>query len=713
MFKPLIRSSLPLVKAVGSKTSRRQLKLLLSTPAVCRTATAATSFSVGKNILWSRSYSTEAAEAAASNTVDNKDEQEVITGTEEVHEFKTETKRLLDIVANSLYSEKEIFVRELISNAADALEKLRQVQNVQSDINTGKPLEIRIEVNKEKNQFIIQDFGIGMTLDELNENLGTIASSGSKKFLEKMNDSNDDSSTKDNIIGQFGVGFYSTFMVGSKIKVYTKSAIPGSKGYCWTTDGQGSYTVAEADHVSVGTKIVIELRDDCKSYASQLEVDSIIKKYSNFVGFPIYLNEQKVNTVDALWTKDRNSITPEQHKEFYRFIANAWDDPQFTLHFKTDSPISISSILYVPERHMEVLGEPIKPGVSLYSRKVLIQPNSAGILPPYLRFIKGVVDSEDIPLNVSRELLQDNILSRLRQVMASKALKWLDTEAKKDPKKYNEFFMEFGQFLKEGACTDAMHKREISKLLRFESSKTKASSTEDMISLDDYVNRRKNKDQKRIYYLLTPKRRYAEESPYTEIFTKKDIEVLYLYETVDEFVVNHLKTFQDYDFVAVDSPEAASDPLLVKASSEQQNDDLSDIDANDLALWIQNSLGPSVVKGVNVSRRLSSFPAVVLEHESPAMKKMMEMMQGSARMDTMPPSPTRLEINPDHPVMKGINKLRQDNPDLAKMVAEQIYDNALCAAGVLDDPRSMITRLNKLLEITVNQAAEQDKKVKV
>lgn len=514
-------------------------------------------------------------------------------------------------------------------------------------------------------------------------------------------------------------------MVGQKIKVYTKSALPGSKGYCWTTDGQGSYTVAEADNVAVGTKIVIELRDDSKSYSSQLEVDSIIKKYSNFVGFPIYLNGKEVNTIDAIWTKDRSSVTPEQHQQFYRFIANAWDDPQYTLHFKTDSPLSIASVLYIPEKHMELLGEQTKPGVSLYSRKVLIQPESAGILPHYLRFIKGVVDSEDIPLNVSRELLQDNILSRLRMVMTSKVLKWLDTEAKKDPKKYNEFFLDYGQFIKEGACTDAMHKRQVGKLLRFESSVTKNG---DMISLEEYASRSKE-NQKRIYYLLTPKRKYAEESPYTEMFKKNGVELLYLYETVDEFVVNHLKEFQGYDLVSADSPEIASDPLLQTKDTDAPVDGsvLSDSDAKDLAKWIETSLGDEVVKGVDVSRRLSSFPAIgkftyflfiiyslfllVLEHESPAMRKMMQMMQGSARMEELPATPTVLEINPDHPVMKGLFNIRNEKPELAKMVTEQIYDNALCAAGVLDDPRSMITRLNKLLEITVI-TVEQDKKVK-
>ncbi|KAH8554842.1 Hsp90 protein-domain-containing protein [Umbelopsis sp. PMI_123] len=665
----------------------------------------ATTIPVASKFGWQRAgYSTE----TTTEKEELIEENEVVTGKEEVHEFKTETKKLLNIVANSLYSEKEIFVRELVSNAADALEKLRHSQMLDQGLDSGKPLEIHISVDQNKKQFIIQDYGIGMTEEEINDNLGTIARSGSKAFLEKLD--KDGNGSKENIIGQFGVGFYSTFMVGNKIKVYTRSAKPGSKGYCWTTDGQGSYSLAEADNVSVGTKIVIELRDDCKQFASKIEVDSIIKKYSNFVGFPIYLNGGKVNTVEPLWTKEKNSVTDEQHKEFYRFISNAWDEPQYTLHYKTDAPITISSILYVPERHMEIIGQRQEPGVSLYSRKVLIQPKSKGLLPDWLRFVKGVVDSEDIPLNVSRELLQDNILSRLRTVMTSRVIKWLEGESKRDTKRYNDFFLDFGQFIKEGVCTDAMYKKDIAKLLRFESSATKDN---EMISLKEYADRKKE-NQKRIYYLLTPKRKFAEESPYFEAFKKNGIEVLYLYDTVDEFVVNHLREFQGLDLVAADSPEAADDPLLRLNTDEgSSSKQLSEADAKELAKYIQETLGSNVVKQVDVSRRLVNYPAVVLEHESPAMRRMMQMMQGSAKMEEPEAQPTRLEINPDHAVLKGLFKVRNEQPELAKMVTEQIYDNALCAAGVLDDPRSMITRLNKLLEFSVDNVVRQDKKVKL
>ncbi|KAI7862040.1 ribosomal protein S5 domain 2-type protein [Spinellus fusiger] len=703
MFRHVTRSSASFVGAARRETQYRLSNLRQakfsslvhnnSNKGVCGTA--------GQRLFWQ-------SIANYSTTTPENQETEVITGSEETYEFKTETKSMLRIVANSLYSEKEIFIRELISNAADALEKLKHLQSTET-VETEHPLEIRIALDTTKKIITIQDTGIGMTLEELNDNLGTIARSGSKNFLEKLE--KEGGGSRENIIGQFGVGFYSTFMVGDRIKVYTRSAKPGSKGYCWSTDGQGSYTVAEAANVAVGTKIVIHLRDDCKSFASHIEVESIIKKYSNFVGFPIHLGDSTVNTVEPLWTKDTKSITQEQHQNFYRFIASAWDSPQYSLHFKTDAPISIASVLYVPERHMESMGnERMGPGVSLYSRKVLIQPKSKGILPEWMRFVKGVVDSEDIPLNVSRELLQDNILNRLRKVMTTRVLKWLENEAKKDEKKYTDFFLDFGQFIKEGVCTDAMHKENIAKLLRFESSTQDAGT---MTSLKDYTDRMKE-GQKSIYYLLTTKRKYAEDSPYSEMFKKNGVELLYMYDTVDEFVVNHLSKFQKLNLVSADSPEAASDPLLQRASSTDVSDGtaLSETEAKTLAEWVEISLGPSVVKKVDVSHRLEKFPAVVLEHESPAMQRMIRMMEGSAKLDDIPSTPTRLEINPDHTIMRGIFHMRDAKPEFAKMITRQVYDNALCAAGVLEDPRSMVSRLNELMEISVMSVLEQEKKVK-
>jgi TNF receptor-associated protein 1 len=470
-------------------------------------------------------------------------------------------------------------------------------------------------------------------------------------------------------------------MVGSEIKVYTRSATPGSKGYCWTSDGSGSYEIAEAENVAVGTKIVIKLRDECKEYAKEAVVEAIIKKYSNFVDYPVHLNSKKINAVQPLWTKDKNEITEQEHIEFYRYVAGAWDNPQFKLVYKTDSPLAISSLLYIPQRHMEVLGmQREEPGVSLYSRKVMIQAKSKALLPEWLRFVKGVVDCEDLPLNVSRELLQDQSLSKLRQVLTGRVIKWMENEAKVDPKAYNHFFEEFGTFIKEGVCTENEATRpNVAKLLRYESS---AGASGDVISLKEYVDRMKT-GQENIYYTCVPKRKFAEESPYFEEFKEKGIEVLFLYDTVDEFVVNNLRQVGQHKLVSIDAADI-KDPVLEGSSSkdgakdDKKEDDPiakeeAKLEGENIAEWFRDTLGMQVRK-VDVSKRHMSHPAVVTEHDSPAVRKMMAMMSGAAKVgeDNLPPTPTNLEINVQHPIIKKLWSVKNQDPAFARQVAEQV-----------------------------------------
>ncbi|KAF9921974.1 TNF receptor-associated protein 1, mitochondrial [Linnemannia zychae] len=653
-----------------------------------------------------RSFATE------STTTTDQENEEKIVGESKKKSFQAETRKLLDIVTHSLYSEKEVFVRELVSNASDALEKLRHSQLTDGSLDSGKPMEIHISVDEGKNTFTIQDFGIGMSEEEAISNLGTIARSGSKAFLEKLEGETGAGSTKDKIIGQFGVGFYSAFMVGSEIKVYTRSAKPGSKGYCWTSDGTGSYEIAEAENVAVGTKIVITLRDECKEYANEGVIEGIIKKYSNFVDYPVHLNGKKINAVQPLWTKDKNDITEQEHIEFYRYVAGAWDNPQYKLVYKTDSPLAISSLLYIPQRHMEVLGmQREEPGVSLYSRKVMIQAKSKALLPEWLRFVKGVVDCEDLPLNVSRELLQDQSLSKLRQVLTGRVIKWMESESKSDPKAYNLFFEEFGNFIKEGVCTESESNRaNVAKLLRYESS---ATGTGEVISFKDYIDRMKT-GQENIYYSCVPKRKFAEESPYFEEFKEKGIEVLFLYDTVDEFVVNNLRQVGQHKLVSIDAADI-KDPVLESSPKDDTKDDKKDdplakeeakLEGESIAEWFRETLGMQVRK-VDVSKRHMSHPAVVTEHDSPAVRKMMAMMSGAAKVgeSDLPPTPTNLEINVQHPIIKKLWSIKSQDPAFAKQVAEQIYDNALIAAGVLDDPRSMLKRLNTIMEASLSASA--------
>src|SRR3954465_2888729 len=387
-------------------------------------------------------------------------------------EFQAEIKQLLDIVVHSLYTEKEIFVRELVSNASDALEKLRHTQLTEKEIfDDNLTLEINVTTDDKAKTLTIQDYGIGMTRAELIENLGTIAHSGSKAFLKALGEGG---AKNTNLIGQFGVGFYSAFMVAKSVKVYSHSWKADEPGHVWSSDGSGSYEIEEAADVSRGTKIVVELKDDCADYATEGRIKDIVERYSAFVSFPINVNGKRVNTVQALWLRSKNEIKDEEYTEFYKFQAHAYDDPLLRLHFSADAPLSINALVFVPQENTERLGfARFEPAVALYCRKVLIDAAPKDLLPEWLRFLKGVVDSEDLPLNISRETMQDKaLLDKLSKVITKRLLKFLDEEATQRPESYAKFYAEFGLFLKEGAALDFAHKDQLVKLLRFESSLT-------------------------------------------------------------------------------------------------------------------------------------------------------------------------------------------------------------------------------------------------
>src|SRR5687767_6086241 len=418
------------------------------------------------------------------------------TTTPQKYEFQAEIKQLLDIVIHSLYTEKEIFVRELVSNASDALEKLRHTQLTEKEIFGDQPLEINVTTDDKAKTLTIQDYGIGMTRAELIENLGTIAHSGSKAFLKALGEGG---AKNTNLIGQFGVGFYSAFMVAKSVKVYSHSWRASEPGHVWTSDGSGSYEIEESEGQRRGTKIVIELKDDCAEFSQEWKVKEILERYSAFVSFPINLNGKRINTVQALWLRNKNEIKDEEYTEFYKFQAHAFDEPRLRLHFSADAPLAINALLFVPKENTEKLGfARTEASVSLYCRKVLIDAKPKNLLPEWLRFLKGVVDSEDLPLNISRETMQDKALvDKLNKVITKRFLKFLDEEATQRPESYAKFYSEFGLFLKEGAALDFAHKDQLVKLLRFESSLTeKTKST----SLADYVSRM-GADQKEIYYL--------------------------------------------------------------------------------------------------------------------------------------------------------------------------------------------------------------------
>ncbi|XP_010212849.1 PREDICTED: heat shock protein 75 kDa, mitochondrial, partial [Tinamus guttatus] len=646
-------------------------------------------------------FSVPAGRLYSTQTAESKEEEPlhtIISDTENVkgaaskHEFQAETKKLLDIVARSLYSEKEVFIRELISNGSDALEKLRHRLTTE-----GKALpemEIHLQTDPGKGTITIQDTGIGMTQEELVSNLGTIARSGSKVTWDEKQ-----AEASSKIIGQFGVGFYSAFMVADKVEVFSQSAEPGSPGYHWSSDGSGVFEIAEASGVRTGTKIIIHLKEDCKEFANEDRVKEVVTKYSNFISFPLYLNGRRINTLQALWMLDPKDISEWQHEEFYRFIAQAYDKPRYILHYKTDAPLNIRSIFYVPDQKPSVfdISREQASGIALYSRKILIQTKAADILPKWLRFLRGVVDSEDIPLNLSRELLQESALIRkLRDVLQKRLIKFFIDQCKKDPEKYAKFFEEYGLFMREGIVTVAEQdvKEDIAKLLRYESSSLPAGQ---LTSLPEYAARMKA-GTRNIYYLCVPNRQLAERSPYFEAMKKKDMEVLFCYEQFDELTLLHLREFEKKKLISVET-DIVVDHYKEEKFEESRPDAerLTEKEAEDLMAWMRNALG-SRITGVKVTTRLDTHPAMITVLEMGAARHFLRMQQlaktQEERAQILQPT---LEINTGHALIKKLNELKDSQPDLAQLLLDQIYENAMIAAGLNDDPRPMVNRLNELL----------------
>ena len=605
-------------------------------------------------------------------------------------EFQAEIRQLLDIVIHSLYTEKEIFVRELVSNASDALEKMRHLQVVEKEIFDDRlPLEINLTTDDKTRTFTIQDFGVGMTRAELVENLGTVAHSGSKAFLQALGEGG---GKNVNLIGQFGVGFYSAFMVAKCVRVYAHSWRPAEPGNVWESDGSGNYTVEEAEGQRRGCKIVVELKDDCSEFSLSSKIEDILKRYSSFVQFPVNLNGTRINTVQALWLRNKNEIKDEEYVEFYRFQANAFDTPRLRLHFSADAPLAINALLFVPEDNPERFGlVRSEPAVAMYCRKILIDARPKDLLPEWLRFLKGVIDSEDLPLNISRETTQDRaLISKLSRVLTRRFIKFLEEEAKDRPDGYKEFYRRFGVYLKEGAALDMTYKNELMKLLRYESSLTKAG---ELTGFADYVSRMKE-GQKDIYYLVGPNREAIEAGPYLEGFRARNLEVLFCYENVDEYVMTNVHEFDGKRLLAADHADVKLDELP-KPPDEGA---LTEEQTKALVAWLKDTLGARVAD-VKTSDRLVDSPALALNADkfmSPHMRRLMKAMKTGGAEDT--PPRVELQINPRHPVMKHLAGAREARPEVAKLAAAQVLDNALIAAGLLDDPQKMVARIYKLLE---------------
>ncbi|CAG35005.1 molecular chaperone HtpG [Desulfotalea psychrophila] len=616
------------------------------------------------------------------------------------YEFQAETKKLLDIVINSLYTERDVFVRELISNSADALEKMRhEALTCQEVLDEDLPLEITIDLDEEAHTLTISDSGIGMTEQELVNNLGVIAHSGSGSFYAELAEA----VKKDvNLIGQFGVGFYAAFMAGNKVRVQTRSW-DGSQGHEWLSEGAGSFTITPLDGLARGTRIVVELKDDAHEYAQDWKIKNVIEQYSSFVSFPIKLKGEVVNTVQALWSRSKSEISDEEYNEFYKFIGNATEDPSYRLHFSADAPLSIKSLLFVPKENFEVMGfGRVEPGVNLYCQRILIDQHSENILPGWLRFLKGVVDSEDLPLNISRQSLQDNALvSKIRRVVTKRFLKYLAEEATRDESQYLQFWSTFGIYLKEGVTTDYEYQKELGKLLRFETSKSELGVP---VSLADYLLRM-NPDQEKIYYINGASRAAIEAGPYVEMFKKKDIEIVYTLDPIDDFVLSHLQEFEGKKLVSADGADISLD----KEEAEDALVDESGVDKAELAellTWMKEELKDEV-GDVLSSHRLVDAPAMIVNADgfmSASMERVLAASRKEQGIAGVDGSKKHLEINGKNPLIKQLAELRKADAGFAGEVAHQILDNAMIQAGLVVDPLKMVARNYKILDRAVSRA---------
>lgn len=603
-------------------------------------------------------------------------------------EYKAEMKQLLHLIVHSLYTHKEIFLRELVSNASDALNKVRFRKLTDSDIlSKDAPLEIRITLDKENNLFSIEDTGIGMTRDELVERIGTVASSGTKAFIEQL--ASNEKPIDGQLIGQFGVGFYSVFMVADQVVIETRAADKDSQGLRWTSDGGGTFTIEEIDRVERGTKITIHLKEDESEFAEDYRVRNIIQKYSNFVDFPITIDDEQANTVKALWRKNKSEVTDEELNEFYKFISNDFMDPMGHLHLSLEGIVNFRALLFIPEKAPPALFRDEEyQKLHLYSNNVFIQDDCKDLLPDYLKFVRGVVDTDDLPLNVSREVTQSSpVMAKIRSILTGKVLGLLEDWANNDAEKYTRFFKEFGPLVKTGISTDFKNKEKIIDLFRFSSTKT---AEGELTSFKEYVENMGD-NQTEIYYLLGEHLDVLKRNPNLEYFKKHDIEVLLMDDPVDAFAITHL---EQYDDKPVKSIEKAD--LDLEGDEDQAEDALEAGTIDKLIAQFKVTLGDRV-EDVIASKRLVDSAATLVVGKSgmdSQMERMMRMMDANFSGGTK-----ILEINTFHPLLKNLAQIQAEdgNDELVEKVIEQLYEGALLIDGNLNQTTSYVTRMTDLM----------------
>src|SRR6266498_1828827 len=609
--------------------------------------------------------------------------------------FKAETKQLLNILIHSLYKDREVFLRELLSNASDALNRLRfEMVTNQNVLDPAVELAIHLKVDKETRTLTLQDTGIGMTQEEIIENLGTIAQSGARKFLEASKDKSTDLTQ---VIGQFGVGFYSVFIVAEWVRITSRSYRPNEKAVSWYATGEDNYEVGPAEMTERGTKVEIKFKEDAAEFADEYRLKNIIHKHSEYVGFPIYVGEDKqpVNKQTSIWRMSKQNVTEEQYKDFYKQLTLDFEDPLLHVHVVTDAPVQLYALLYVPGKGERGIFSPRREdGLKLYSRNILIDEYNKDLLPEHLRFVQGVVDSEDLPLNVSRETVQaTGLMTRLKKVLTGQVMKELETLAKNDAEKYQTFWKEFGVYLKQGVATSLADVETITPLLRFKTNL----NPETWSSLEDYVGRM-NPEQKEIYFIVGEDPRSILRSPHLDYFQAQGTEVLLLTEPMDSFMLMGLRKYKDFELKNVAQAEIPDKPKETEGQEQ-----IAEADFSKLIERFKQVLGERVTD-VRASNRLSQSVARLADADGALNPELQRVYKYLGKEYEIPKK--ILELNPSHVILKNLLDLDSAS-ELQTLIIEQIYDSALLVEGLHPDPSSMAPRVEQIIEAALNNRKTQ------
>jgi len=619
-------------------------------------------------------------------------------------EFKAEIQQLLNILVHSLYTEREIFLRELLSNASDALNRVQFEMLTNRDVlDADAELAIHVVADQEAGTITISDTGIGMTREEITEDLGTIAHSGAAAFLKQLETEQRPSVE---LIGQFGVGFYSVFMVAEQVRVVSRSYKPDAEAIEWISEGSNSYRLGPADKVERGTRIEIKLKEDAAEFAANWRLEQIIRKHSDYVAFPIYVgdSEQAVNRQTALWRQSPREVTDEQYDEFYRQLTLDLEQPLLHTHLVTDAPVNLRSLLYIPaHRERGFLSPRTDHGVKLYIHNVMIQEYNKDLLPSYLRFVEGVVESEDLPLNISREIVQSSPAARrIQKAMVRKLIKQLEALSESEPERYATFWNEFGPFIKEGVAaipsSEPVDKDELLPLLRFHSSR----SGSDLISLSEYVERM-GEDEHAIYYVLGDDLKSVTQSPHLDYFKVRDVEVLYMVDPIDSFLAMALPEYEGKPFKSVDSAKLE---LPQEEDGNREGELVPEPDFNRLVGRFVKVLGERVVE-VRESKALRDSPCRLVSPDGTPDRDMSRVYRMLGQEFEIPKRV--LEINRTHPIIANLAQLVSDTPEAAIIDAtiDQLFDNLLLVEGLHSNPAGMIPRIQQLMEAaTASKRAE-------